>query len=488
MSSAAVVDAPHEGGLGARVRFLHIVIDRVSESVRGDDGSPVTGGDVAEVERAIRRLEAVKLSLVARAERERLPQRSGSSSTASWLSTTTASGSSAAAGQVALAAALDHDLPATQAALGEGTVSVAGARVIAGAMESLPDSLSEAERARVERALVQDARRLEPGRLRRRALLAVADAGRSAQEAADHAERVVADQERTAYAAARLTLHDHGDGTTSGRFVVPTTAAAMLRKVVQSMCAPRREETRRAAFGPRSEGAGERAEGFGGASDGAAGAGNAADGVATRAGEQCDDAAAAMRARNHDWDSLDWAGKAGRALVEILEHLPTEGLTGSVAATIVVTMTLDQAMGAAARASTGATSGPTGGVARSDVGAVLSASDARRLACQAGVLPAVLGGSSLPLDLGRSARLYRPHQRVALATVYDACAALGCDRPYSWTELHHEHAWSNGGKTDLRDAVPLCGFHHRRIHDPMYASRVLTDARGKKSVSLVQRT
>lgn len=481
MSSAAVLDASHTGGFGARVRFLHRAIGRVAESARGGGGSPVTGGDVAEVERAIRRLEAVKLSLVARAERERLPQRSGSSSTASWLSTTTASGSSAAAGQVALAAALDHDLPATQAALGEGTVSVAGARVIAGAMESLPESLSEAERARVERALVQDARRLEPGRLRRRALLAVADAGRSAQEAADHAERVVADQERAAYAAARLTLHDHGDGTTSGRFVVPTTAAAMLRKVVQSMCAPRREETRRAAFGPGSESAGERAEGSAGATDAAATA-------AARAGEPGDDAAAVMRARNHDWDSLDWAGKAGRALVEILEHLPTEGLTGSVAATIVVTMTLDQAMGAAARASTGATSGPTGGVARSDVGAVLSASDARRLACQAGVLPAVLGGSSLPLDLGRSARLYRPHQRLALATVYDACAALGCDRPYSWTELHHEHAWSKGGKTDLRDAVPLCGFHHRRIHDPMYASRVLTDARGKKSVSFVQRT
>ena len=38
----------------------------------------------------------------------------------------------------------------------------------------------------------------------------------------------------------RLSLHDNGDGTTSGHFTVPTTAAAFLRKILDSMTAPRR--------------------------------------------------------------------------------------------------------------------------------------------------------------------------------------------------------------------------------------------------------
>ena len=36
----------------------------------------------------------------------------------------------------------------------------------------------------------------------------------------------------------------------------------------------------------------------------------------------------------------------------------------------------------------------------------ITASQARRLACTAKILPAVLGGNSLPLDLGRTRRLF----------------------------------------------------------------------------------
>ena len=75
------------------------------------------------------------------------------------------------------------------------------------------------------------------------------------------------------------------------------------------------------------------------------------------------------------------------------------------------------------------------GAAHLDTGHDLSASEARRLACSAGLLPAVLGGSSLPLDLGRTNRFFSEAQRVALATTYDECSAIGCDRPYAWCEL-----------------------------------------------------
>ncbi len=115
------------------------------------------------------------------------------------------------------------------------------------------------------------------------------------------------------------------------------------------------------------------------------------------------------------------------------------------------------------------------GVASLDTGSELSIGEVRRIACGAGLLPAVLGGDSLPVDLGRSSRLFTQNQRTALATVYDECAGQGCDRPYAWCELHHEKPWSEGGRTDLRDAVPVCGFHHRRLHDPRFQHVITAD-------------
>ena len=106
-----------------------------------------------------------------------------------------------------------------------------------------------------------------------------------------------------------------------------------------------------------------------------------------------------------------------------------------------------------------------------DTGEEISAGQARRLACNAGILPAVLSGASLPLDLGRQQRFFNQAQRVALGTRHHSCAADGCDRPYAWCDLHHEDPWSHGGHTNLDKAVPLCGFHHHRIHDPAYWHR-----------------
>jgi Domain of unknown function (DUF222)/HNH endonuclease len=113
--------------------------------------------------------------------------------------------------------------------------------------------------------------------------------------------------------------------------------------------------------------------------------------------------------------------------------------------------------------------------ARLDPGARISASSARRLACNAGIIPVVLGGRSQPLDLGRERRLHSTAQRRALATRYESCAAEGCDRPFAWTEIHHPYAWSKGGSTDLDNGVPLCGHHHRRAHDDRYKAKYLSN-------------
>ena len=82
-------------------------------------------------------------------------------------------------------------------------------------------------------------------------------------------------------------------------------------------------------------------------------------------------------------------------------------------------------------------------------------------------LPLVLDGASVPFDLGRTQRLFSRHQALALSARHDTCAADGCDRPFAWCELHHLRPWSPDGRTDLDNAVPLCGHNHRRIHDPL---------------------
>jgi hypothetical protein len=430
----------------AAVARVHAVLDEVTAvEVVG----PVTGGDVASLDRAISRMQAMKLQMVAAADRERVAESSGMSGTAPWLAAHTRTGGAEAAGTVGLAVALDAALPATREALTAGEVSTEHATIISGTMARLPEGLRPEERARVEVALVAKARRLDPPRLRRAARLALAAADRRADEVAAHEDAELRGEEERAAARVRLTMHDNRDGTVSGHFTVPAVAGAILRKVVQQIASPRRD---------RGEGAGAGVGDDGGSRQ----RGRAGGGVGSSAGAPL------------DWAPLDWAQRHGQAFVEILEHLPTDRLPGRTAANVVVTVQLE-----ALRAELG--------VAHVDTGHDLSASQARRLACGAAILPAVLDGPSVPLDLGRTARFFSERQRTALATVYDECAADGCDRPYAWCDLHHEDPWSRDGATDLHLAVPLCGWHHRRVHDRAYEHSV-RDVGGRKHVTFHRRT
>ena len=372
--------------------------------VSGDYATAVRAAD-----RAISRLQALKLSLVAAADRAQVAAASGMTGTGAWLAKQTRTTGASAAGQVALAGALES-LPATGAALRDGMVSAEHAAVIAAATRQLPTSLGAEDRAAVEAGLVEQATRLDPAALRkkaRRALELVA----SREEADRHHDQVLREEEARARDKTRLTLHDNRDGTVTGHFTIPTLAGAILKKILGQLVSPRR---------------------------GRLGASQAQTGPVG--------------------DQLDWAQRQGQAFLELIEHLPTDRLHAKTAATIVVT--LDHTQLTADLAAAGL-----------DTGDQLSASEARRLACGAGILPAILNGPSLPLDLGRTQRFFTEAQRVALTTRHSTCLADGCDRPYAWTDLHHREPWAQGGRTDLTKAEPLCGFHHHRIHDPAYLHR-----------------
>jgi hypothetical protein len=99
----------------------------------------------------------------------------------------------------------------------------------------------------------------------------------------------------------------------------------------------------------------------------------------------------------------------------------------------------------------------------------ITAGQARRLACTANLVPAVLGGTSEILDLGRARRLFSPAQRKAMALRDRTCRAEGCDIPAPWCEAHHaNNPWTTGGRTDLADGLLLCSWHHHRAHDHRY--------------------
>ncbi|MCC6497257.1 MAG: DUF222 domain-containing protein [Propionibacteriaceae bacterium] len=97
----------------------------------------------------------------------------------------------------------------------------------------------------------------------------------------------------------------------------------------------------------------------------------------------------------------------------------------------------------------------------------ITAGEARRLACDADILPVVLDGRSVPLDLGRRRRLFAGPLRALLIARDQGCAFPGCDRGPQDCDGHHIVSWYTGGRTELRNGVLLCQFHHRLVEpDP----------------------
>ncbi|MBK7819765.1 MAG: DUF222 domain-containing protein [Tessaracoccus sp.] len=102
-----------------------------------------------------------------------------------------------------------------------------------------------------------------------------------------------------------------------------------------------------------------------------------------------------------------------------------------------------------------------------DDGQPISAGEARRLACDADIIPIVLGPKSEILDIGRSQRLFTKALRLALIARDQGCAFPHCDTTAAVCEGHHIVPWHHGGQTALSNGVLLCPHHHRLVEpDP----------------------
>ncbi|MBB3040325.1 HNH endonuclease signature motif containing protein [Nocardioides soli] len=306
---------------------------------------------------------------------------------------------------------LGHDLeqhPMTREALAAGEICVERARVVIRWVDRLPADLGAEIREKAEAHLLAEARHHDAKALGR--------LGRrlweviAPGEADAHEAEILQRQEAAALRACSLTMVDDGDGKTRGRFTLPTYHAAALRKMLHALAAPKHLA---ATQGP---------------------------GIERRPGPEA----------------------LGRALCELIERYPVDRLptTGGVNATVVVVIDEDSLMGRLEKA----------GVL--DTGDRISPGMARRLACEAGIIPAVLGGASVPLDLGRRSRYHSEHQRIAMFLRDRGCRAEGCDRTIG-LHAHHQTRWTDGGHTNLHDGASLCPWHHTLIHDPTYQTTYL---------------
>jgi hypothetical protein len=88
----------------------------------------------------------------------------------------------------------------------------------------------------------------------------------------------------------------------------------------------------------------------------------------------------------------------------------------------------------------------------------------RKIACDADIIPVLLGSQGRILDIGRTSRIFPPHLRKAITARDQGCAFPGCTIPAPWCEAHHIDYWSRGGSTSADNGVLLCSHHHHVIH------------------------
>src|SRR6478672_2446363 len=103
---------------------------------------------------------------------------------------------------------------------------------------------------------------------------------------------------------------------------------------------------------------------------------------------------------------------------------------------------------------------------------LLAPETVRRIACDAAVIPVVLGTQGEVLELGRKRRLFSPGQLAALWLGDKGCTIPGCHAPPWWCDGHHVIHWANGGPTDVGNAALLCGRHHTIVHQRGWTATV----------------
>ncbi len=301
--------------------------------------------------------------------------------------------------------------------MAEGRVNTAQARAIVAALDKLPTTgefaVNTEQRAAAETHLVALAEHHDAKALR---ILG----GRIFEVIApDLAEKfdgqALEAEEARALRRTTLTMWEDDEGTCHGRFRIPALHGQMLTKMILAITSPSRSTNDTASSGIDPD--------------------------------------------------LPTPVRHGIALTQLIETISAKDLpkTGGCSATVVVTMTLEQLTADLDHA----------GVCTLDTGGRISAAEARRLACTAGIIPVVLGGKSQPLDVGRKRRLHTESMRLAMSVRDGGCTAAGLRNTTRPLPRPPRHTVVRRRPTNVDTGRLLCPHHHRRIHDPKYETRHL---------------
>jgi hypothetical protein len=169
-------------------------------------------------------------------------------------------------------------------------------------------------------------------------------------------------------------------------------------------------------------------------------------------------------------DPRDGGARMWDALIQTAQHaLDTDLPPQTHGARPRVAVTLDHPTGVGQLAETGLDGLGTG---VTEDGLELPADVVRRLACDADLIPAVLGSGGEVLDVGRVHRLVTAALWVALMLRDRHCTFPGCGHPPVTCHAHHIIYWVNGRQTKLSNLALLCGHHHRIIHNTPWEIRI----------------
>lgn len=117
-----------------------------------------------------------------------------------------------------------------------------------------------------------------------------------------------------------------------------------------------------------------------------------------------------------------------------------------------------------------------GTICETESGTPVPLSTARRLCCEAEIVPVVVGGRGEALAVGRTARTANRAQRRALAAMHRSCAHPDCTVAFDDCRIHHVNRWwGDGGSTDLDNLIPLCEQHHHLVHEGGWQLKMLPD-------------
>jgi hypothetical protein len=367
---------------------------------------------LVELARCRAQLESLQLRLLAHAEESEATTETGARSAADWVAIETRQVRRDARSDLKLATALEQH-PCLSAAMQAGRVNVDQARAIVAALGRLPRTGEFA--VTTEQRCAAEARLVAEAAHLDAAGLRILGAHLFEVIAPERAEelegKLLEAEEAHALRRTSFTMREDDQGTTHGRFRIPARYGQMLEKMILALTSPWRES----GIDP----------------------------------------------------DLPTPVRHGIAFTQLIESINADDLprTGGCGATVVVTMTLTQLLADLDAA----------GVCTLDTGGRITATEARRLACAAGIIPVVLGGKGQVLDVGRKRRLHTEAMRVAMGVRDGGCTAEHCETPPGLCQAHHDNPWSQGGHTSVDTGRLLCPHHHRRIHDPHYeATRLPT--------------